>query len=72
MAPHVDGLVVEHEERAADLAEAVEINAVAPLDVLVVYQVTRGVTDVSYEGLQLGLADMADLLDFVHVLIRSL
>lgn len=51
MTPDVDALVVEHEKTATDLPRAIEIDAVAPLNVLVVNQVLRSRLDVANEGL---------------------
>lgn len=55
MAPNVDGLVVQHEERLANLPRTVEVNPVAPLYVFVVNQMLGGRLNVTDKGLQLDL-----------------
>jgi len=63
---------VKHEEALADLARAVEVDAVPRVDVLVVYQVLGRVLDVADEGLQPLLPSLACLLEPVDVLCRLL
>lgn len=57
---------MEHEERLADPLLAVEVNAVAVLDVLVVYNKVRSFLDVADERFQRLFAFILHVLEFVQ------
>lgn len=70
VTPHIDCLIVEHEEWLAKLSFTVEVYSVAPLDVLVVYKVMGRFLDMPNEGLELHFAHVAHFLQFVNALVE--
>lgn len=63
---------MKHKERLAYFSETVEIYPIAPLYVLIIYQVRGSILDVPYKSLELHLSYMPHFLYFMDVLIRSL
>ena len=70
--PYIHGLVVQHEQGFAQTAFAVEVNAIAPLYVLIVDNVVRCLFDVADECLDLLLALVPEVLQRMLDVLHSL